>query len=485
MKYNTIKILLLVVLLPLVASCSLKEDLTGQPTADKFFSNISDFTGFISGAYDPLVRLYGSDVPYMAGAGAEDITTSVVRWRGFEQIDINSVGNPDEITDELWGKYYSSISACNTTVKIISDNTKIEAEQLLPIKGEALFLRAFNYFNLVRLFGKVPLLLEENQNNAATEKESEIAVIYDQIVSDLKDAETLLPDMQASPAKPNKMAAKALLAKVYLTMAGHPLNQEANYALARDKAYEVIESNEYSLEPTFFNLWLYDNRFTNPEFIFAFYASSTNGTGGYVNRAVRPDDHGEGGWADWTGDSRFLAEFPIGDGSRVEGTFYLTLADGTSWIESSEGQPFVGKLRDGGSKSGGYYGAPTANLADGFYCMLRYADVLLVYAEAANLAEGGPSSEAYDAINQVRNRAGLEDLEGLSMAQFDKAVLDERKWELAFECNRWFDLCRRHILAESMKAYYPDATIDEHNYLLPKPYSQLTIMQGIRQNDKY
>lgn len=482
---KTIKYILPALLAFAAVSCSLKEDLTGQPTADKFFGTVSDFNSFMTGAYDPLVILYGSDVPYVAGAGAEDVFTSVVRWKGFEQANINSVGNPDELTSELWNSYYSSISSCNTMIRIIGENTKIAKEKLLPIKGEALFLRAFNYFNLVRWFGKVPLLLVDNQEKAATEKESEVADIYTQIVNDLVEAEKILPDSQADASKPSKITASALLSQVYLTMAGYPLNKTEYYASARDAAAKVIDSNEYSLEPTFFNLWLYDNRLINPEFIFAFYASSSNGTGGYVNRAIRPEDHGEGGWADWTSDERYLNEFPHGNESRVEGTFYLTLMDGTPWQESTMKQPYVGKLRDGGSKAGGYYGAPTANKADGFYCMIRYSDILLVYAEAANKAEGKPSEAAYKALNDVRARAGLEACSGLSTDNFDKAVLDERKWELAFECSRWFDIVRRHILKETITKYYPEASVDEHNYLLPKPYEQLTIMQGIEQNPGY
>lgn len=484
MKHRYI-ILAAVLIAPFLTSCSLDEDLTGQPTADKFFENISDFTGFMAGAYNPLISLYGTDVPYVAGAGAEDVYTSIVRWRGFERADINSVGNPDELTSELWNSCYSSISSCNTIISIIAQNTKVPAGELDPIRGEALFLRAFNYFNMVRWFGKVPLLLEHNQSNAATEKESEISVIYAQIVDDLQNAENLLPESQSEPDKPSRYAAAALLSKVYLAMAGYPLYETSCYSLARDEAEKVISSGNYELESNFFNLWLYDNRYINSEFIFAFYASSTNGTGGYVNRAIRPDDHGEGGWADWTSDKRFLEKFPRGDNSRYNGTFYLTLLDGASYTESGEGQPYVGKLRDGGSKSGGYYGAPSANLADGFYCMLRLSDILLVYAEAANMAEGNPSAAAYDAINRVRRRAGLTELSGLTSAKFDQAVLDERNWELAFECNRWFDICRKHILEETIKAYYPDATIDDHNYLLPKPYEQLTIMTGIEQNPGY
>lgn len=101
------------------------------------------------------------------------------------------------------------------------------------------------------------------------------------------------------------------------------------------------------------------------------------------------------------------------------------------------------------------------------------------------LAEGSPSQKAYDALNEVRRRAGLPELSGLTAKQFDDAVLDERNWELAFECNRWFDLCRRYLLKEKLSPWYPESTIDDHNYLLPKPNDQLMIMTGVKQNPGY
>lgn len=463
----------------------LTENLTGQPTSDKFFQTLTDFNSYIAGAYTPLVLLYGTDMPYVAGAGAEDVHTPVVRWKGFEQIHINTVGNPDEVTNELWNSYYTSISACNTLIQIISENTKLPTEALQPIDGEARFLRAFNYFQLVRWFGELPLLTEVNQKNAATEPQSTVAQIYELIVSDLKSAELTLPVSQDDSSRPSCWAAKSLLAKVYLTMAGYPLNETSHYALARDKAWEVIGKEVYTLEEVYAHLWLWSNRKTNSEFIFSLYASSDNGTGSYTHQAVRPWDHGENGWGDWTSDKRFLEVFPQGDNSRVSGTFYTTMIDGSSWENTDAGQPYAGKYRDAGPKSGGYSGPSNANKADGFFCMLRYADVLLIYAEAANLSEGTPSKAAYQALNDVRHRAGLAGLSGLAPAQFDKAVLDERNWELAFECNRWFDLCRRHILKETMETYYPNTKIDDHNYLLPKPNDQKSIMTGIEQNPGY
>lgn len=463
---------------------SLDEDLTGQPTSDKFFKTVDDFESFMAGAYTPLVKLYGTDVPYVAGAGAEDVNTTVARWRGIEQVSYNAIGNPDEITSDLWNAYYTSISSCNTMIQICSQS-ELPAEQIAPFAAEAKFLRAFNYFNLVRWFGEVPLLTEANQTNAAEEEQASVESIYNAIVTDLIAAENGLGTVHSVPSKPCRWTAKALLSKVYLAMAGFPLNKTEYYASARDKANEVIESRTYSMERNFQDLWYWSNRLTNSEFIFALYASVDNGTGSYVNRAVRPWDHGEGGWGDWHSDKRFLGDYPVGTGARYKGTFYLTMIDGTDWSETDYAQPYVAKLRDGGTNSGGYAGPPITNLADGFFCMLRYSDILLVYAEAANKAEGAPSTTAYRHLNDVRTRAGLSELSGLSTTEFDAAVLDERNWELAFECNRWFDLCRRHLLEEKMRVYYPTAQIDDHNYLLPKPTDQLAVMKGVRQNEGY
>jgi hypothetical protein len=479
------KIFIPIIAATMLSSCvKLKEDLTGQPTTDKFFKTTTDLNSFISGAYTPIVKLYGTDYPYVAGAGAEDVHTLVSRWKGFEQVNINSVGNPNEITSELWNAYYSSISTSNTLLGIITKST-LSANQTLPFAAEARFLRGLNYFNLVRWFGEVPLLTESNQQNAGAQPQASVADIYNFIVDDLKFAEADLPASPSDKAKPSKWAAKALLSKVYLAMAGYPLNQSTAYALARDKAKEVLDANVFSLVPDYFNLWLWNNRFSNNEFIFTLYANSITGTGGWVNRATRPWDHGEGGWGDWESDKRFLSQFPVGNNSRVKGTFYLTMVDGTDWQHTDYAQPYVGKLRDGGLKSGWYAGPPIDNVADGFYSIIRYADILLVYAEAANQAEGAPSAAAYNAINKVRSRAGLAALTGLSKDDFDNAVLDERNWELAFECNRWFDLCRRNLLKQKLSSWYPSSSIDQHNYLLPKPTDQLAIMKGVKQNPGY
>ena len=125
--------------------------------------------------------------------------------------------------------------------------------------------------------------------------------------------------------------------------------------------------------------------------------------------------------------------------------------------------------------------------------MLRYSDILLIYAEAANLAEGSPSQKAYDALNEVRRRAGLPELSGLTAKQFDDAVLDERNWELAFECNRWFDLCRNNKVEQYLNGIDNRDSgrirqvrqFDGNSYLLPIPQTALDQNTNLEQNPGY
>ncbi len=117
------------------------------------------------------------------------------------------------MTDILWNNCYSSISACNTTIELVAQNTNLTAEELSPIDGEAKFLRAFGYFQLVRWFGEVPLLTEANQKNASVEPQAAIADIYKQIVVDLQSAETTLPSKREDRTRSHKLDGKVLAGK--------------------------------------------------------------------------------------------------------------------------------------------------------------------------------------------------------------------------------------------------------------------------------
>lgn len=486
MKIRRLKALIPTCVLCLMVGCvNLDEKPKGLLAPQNFYQSQADFETAVVGVYQPLFGAYAGfdfDQPFIAEAGAEDIHTLVKRWKGIEALNAN-VGQFDEITISIWKMSYASIANANMVIGNLGSAQNVSATKLGEFEGQAKFIRAFNYFNLTRWFGEVPLITPQNQTSTEDATQASVADVYALIVQDLKDAETKLPVSYAEKGRATRGAAKALLAKVYLTMAGWPLKQTDKYTLARDKAKEVMDMGVYQLEPNFADLWLVKNKLTNKEFIFTLQGISSAGwiPGSHFHVAQRPWDGGEGGWGDYNTDKRFYAQFP--DGPRKDASFHTKLLDGTPWDKADYGQPFIAKYRDGGVPCGP---KEVCKGNDGDFCapILRYADVLLIYAEAANLAEGKPSTLALNALNQVRKRAGLLELPAtLTKDEFDKAVLDERNWELAFEHNRWFDLVRRDMLVSTLKSWYPD--VNDTRRWLPKPSTELALMKGLKQNAGY
>ncbi|GFS19248.1 RagB/SusD domain protein, partial [Elysia marginata] len=384
----------------------------------------TEMQGLLSGVFQALYSEWkGFDCPYpiVMTAGGEDVKASAEVYKNFDQLSATA---EESLISTLWKSLYKSITNANGLLKEITSNNiekNVQEEDVDQAEGQARFIRALAYFFLVRWFGEVQLITPENQSKFKTVKQSEISDIYKYIVNDLKIAEGKLPTSFQERGRPNQYAAKALLAKVYLTMAGWPLEDTSNYALARDKAKEVMDSGVYKLEANFEDLWSHSKRLTNKEFIFAFYGSvDSQGIAGshlHIASASPSSD----GWGDFFSERRFVESFPPGDARKSAS---ITDEDG--------GKFYTKKYLDAGNTVG--------NNGEGVTVLLRYADVLLIYAEAEN-AHSGPSPSAYAAVNKVRKRAKLADLSNkLSQEDFDKAILNERKWELAFEMNRWFDL---------------------------------------------
>lgn len=495
MKYP-INIIVITIMIFFSGCVKLEEQPEGIIAPENFYRTTGDFESAVVGLFKPLYGGYSGfdfDYPFIAGCGAEDIHTIVNRWRGIESLTATA-SQFDEITTPLWKGAYGSINNANIIISNLNGSDGISVEKLDEYEGQARFMRAFSYFNLVRWFGEVPIITTENQGVADEVGQSSIPEIYDLIVQDLTVAENKLPISFIEKGRPTKGAAKALLAKVYLTMAGWPLNQQEKYMLARDKAKEVMDMGVYALESNFADLWLVANKTSNREFIFALYGTSTNGvaSGSHLHLSTRQWDGGENGWGDFQSDKRFFEQFP--EGPRKEASFYTVARNGLRWEDSDYGQPYIAKYRDGGAPCGPNDVCAGEN-GDGFLPILRYADVLLMYAESANLS-GSPATEALEALNKVRRRAmgfnadipnAASDLSvGLTGEEFDEAVIEERNWELAFEQNRWFDLVRRDLLEEKLGSteWYPSGRFHK---LLPKPTTEILLIKnkGLSQNEGY
>ena len=474
MKKIFIVLLTLGVCLSACTDVELDENPPSLLSPGSFFTTESEFQAALAGAFRPLYSGWESfdyGYPLIMTSGAEDVRSDAGIFRDLNRLSANG---DDQSINAVWKNLYRSISNANTIIGNLENAEGISEETLGEIEGQAKFIRAFSFFFLTRWFGEVQLTTFENQTNVEELVQSSVADIYSSVVQDLKDAEEKLPVTFDERGRPARGAVKALLAKVYLTMAGWPLERTENYALARDKAAELISGSltgTYSLENDFAELWKETNKSTNGEFIFAFYGTTASGgTASHMHTASRHWGNGEGGWGDFFSEDRFFNIFP--DGPRKDATFTSVFADGSTW-EDAGVQPHMAKYRDGGEANG--------TDGEGFNVMLRYSDVLLIYAEAANMAENGPSAMALDAINQVRRRAmgldpdtsdvGVDLPSGMSQIDFDVAVLEERNWELAFELNRWFDLVRRKMVVEVNKDTHSGVT--ENNRLLPKPFAQL------------
>lgn len=342
----------------------------------------------------------------------------------------------------FWNSYYGGIEAANIAMASIPniedpDLTESVEKALL---GEAQFLRAYYYFQLVQIFGDIPLNLSPSSSlDDGTSSKSSVQDVYETvIVPDLLAAESAGLPNNTIDGRVTNGTVKSLLAKVYLTMAGSPLNQTDKYALAANKANEVIGNDWYSLFQSDGSLTWFD-KLSDPSF-------------------------------DNTGENIFMIQY---DGSAVASSIssYFTPIGGTDITNMSlhfggmepeadfinsydvadlrgQNQGFFFDELDGFTFNNSVYKFfyeqfRTENgISSKDVSLIRYADVLLTYAEAQN--EGGAAdASAYAALNAIRSRAGLADVSGLDKTQFKEEVWKQRVWEFPAESGLiWFDMKR-------------------------------------------
>lgn len=395
--------------------------------------------------------------------------------------------NADNIRIQLyWQDLYKTIQAANIAVDriVLIDMDELKRDHLI---AEARFIRAMMYFEGVRLFGEVPLILKETQNleEAIVARSSKVAV-YEAIVEDLEFAETHLSDSyRVGLGRPTPLASTALLAKVYLEM--------GEYKLSSDHAKEVIDSNDYFLWDDFADIFKLSNA-NSGEIIFAVNYSGTLSQGFKPNqyhvRLLPPnlDKDGEGpenawGWEVPTTD--LYDSFNPLD-RRRQSTFITSFTYSDGSVENFD--PHISKFWDREVE-------PRGNNTDTDVIYLRYADILLIYAEALNELNMGPTALGYDAINQVRRRARFDgttvhpillDLSGLDYQQFKDAVLDERRWEFVMEGQRYHDLVRHGKLVEKViGSGKARATPTTDHELLPVPQRERNLNRNLTQNNGY
>jgi len=460
-------------------------------TTNTYYSNYDECKAALTGCYNRMQRALSNEWQFTelrsdnAKQGAPGSTAS--GNRDLSDLDMFIPATTHQANYQYWLATYSNIHNINVLLEklgvvydpasgTISMNpitipvSEVERKQLA---GEALFIRAYHYFNLVRLYGGVflvhrPISVEESR----LMQRSSVADIYKLIQADLVTSATSVNNLKfnqiaaADLGRATRWAAKGLLAKVYLSQ-----NKKAE---AITLLQDVITNSGHSLQSTYANVFSITNEM-NSEILFAVrYKAGGLGLGSHFGNTFGP----------------------LGTGSAVingdgDGLNYPTAELDTLTNNDSRKPTLIGVFGTG-SAAKWYvkkYLFPVTSVDDGEsdWPVLRYADILLMMAEAQ-----GYSQSSLDFINSVRPRAGLPNLTTATItnvAQFEQALSTERRIEFAFENQRWFDLVRFNTTMttitaqQSIKDHYADEYYSHYRLYLP-PTPTLAQLQGYITTEK-
>ena len=486
------KNILIIILATLsIFSCSNELDLApiSTPSLSDFFKNSADIEAAVNGAYDGLQQKgqYGHSYPFLMEVRSDNTEESDAGNSGgqFADFDLFTLSTSNSFITDTWNDAYIGIQRCNVILNRIDDIADMDDATKTIRKGEVLFIRALTYFNLVRLFGDVPLVTTETTDpfDAFGQGRDAEATVYAQIISDLTAAASALPNTQSVTGKATNGAAYALLGKVHLTL--------GNYA---DAIGALGNVSGYSLVANYADLFGESNE-NNAESIFEI--QYTSGSGSTIVANGLGTGLGEG--------SAFANLFaPVGGSSIVVNGATIGSNRPTSDLWNSYNPADLRRdvnIGQFGVDNVLYprklMGVAAGDLDSGVNAIvLRYADVILMHAEALNEQGYVADGPAFDLINQIRNRAGLPDLTSATVtnqADFRLAIENERRWELAFENHRWFDLLRTGRALEVIQNHTTEtannpvslASVSGNQLLYPMPQGTIDTNPAISQNPGY
>ncbi len=461
----------------------LKEEVYSFISTETFYKTEDDALAAVVAAYQPFIadQYYQRMYYQVLELPADQVT--LLRNPTFMMVENFNITADHPFMSDLWLGIYRGVNRANTVIDRVSKISMDEGKRATLV-AEGHFIRAYNYFNLVRLFGAVPLSVSEVDLVGETDvPKGSVDEIYELIINDLKIAENDLPPTRSGPelGRATRWAAKTLLADVYLT--------RERWAEAAAKAAEVMASGQHRLLNDFSEVFR-ESRENNEESIFSIQFNTVNGhwiasfshAGGTDNPQcfsgvqVFQVDEKSDMWLNWDAQ----------DGRRgftVYDKFVNRAGKTVSVYDTPRPTPAFGK-----------YNAPNEPAISNCPLNLhayRYAEVLLLFAEATSQANGGPNAAAYDAVNQVRRRAYKQPLgqpsafdlaPGLDAQAFRSAVVKERSYEFVMEGKRLYDLMRTNqfpqILQTLGKSYNPKAR------LLPIPQAEIDANDALTAADQ-
>lgn len=373
-------------------------------------------------------------------------------------------GNTQHVIN-WWNGLYRVIAQANLVLEKVPAITPMNEAQKKRILGEARFLRAWAYFYAVRLWGDVPIITKpqtvtsEDFSPARSPQEA----VYKLIVEDLLAAEAAGFAWMDVSGRVSLAAVKSQLSRVYLTMAGQPLNKgAAHYKLAADKANEVItyanaNPGTINLFPTYTDVHK-ESLKNRIEHIFMLQYNTLvagNPMGNMLPNFKPVTFAGPSGTGSTVPTPAFYNSYEAGDlrAKNQEGYFYTSYFTNGSGAPFELGAPYIFKHFN--TTAFGTSGAPGTRNNNLNVPLIRYAEVLLIYAEAQN-ESGGPNMAAYDAFKRIRDRAKLTTpaFGTYNQSTFREAVWRERWHELCYEGITWFDMVRlRKVYNESTNGF--------------------------------
>ncbi len=420
-------------------------------TEGNFYQTDDDFNQGVYACYAKLKTEMGFHLNELGYRSDENVLESMaVSTQDRYDIDHFAEVSSNGILENVWNAWYNGVYRCNDVMDHMAGK-----EEVLPnygkYRGECLFIRSWYYFNLYRVFGTVPVArnvvapTEAKLIPRCTEQE-----MYELLTGDLKEAASLLPETPgAEKARVAKIAAWTLLAKVELTF--------GKYAEAKTALEEAMKFGSYGLMDNTAAVFSVGNKM-NKEIIFALYYNKTN-------------DNGHGYW--YSTSTNVMADI-----NNPTPEFKATYAAEDNRL------PLIGSYEKKTDKlyamlkwNDDYDAVYTTHVGNDFP-HLRYADVVLMYAEAIALGDKNIGG-ALEYLNKTRTRAGLAELTSAdvpSEAAFIKELAAERGREFALEGQRWFDLVRLGLAVEHFRSL--GYTLDEHNLVFPIPQSQIEIVNN-------
>ena len=527
-------------LLPLATSC---EDYMNTPSKSALSTetsyatqkNIDDALTGVYGALRPFAKYYFAMSEFRSDNMFIPQQSNVNQYDDCAQFNASQLVE-DNIVNDCWGDHYQLISAANVLLGRMG-GVGLSENVLTQYEAEARFLRALAYFDLVRFYGRIPISLDEISPSEAFDiPQSEAIDVYNKvIVPDLQFAMEHLQEKATDylgaerGERVTRTAAKALLGKVYMQMAGYPLYQDTQDK-ARQLFADVLTDYSRYFAPTadeWDRMWTsdYDNKY----FIFEIQYTAGKGQGNTATPLTYPSSN----YGDIYAGARKMAGRHVYVERDLQDHFLITNA-----IEDEEGnvdEEFVDRRINATLNAGEMYDEETGEMSAGASAMnkntfcpkffenkirrsqlgmadidaqivdnsywpqnwpvLRIEDIMLLYAECV-----GNTAEGYNYLNMIRRRAGLSELKELTEEAFQKAVVFERRCELIGEGHRWFDEVRQNTFVkdiQTMMYNYRDkrdsahssiysiyaSRVTQNSALYPIPYEQMHVREGLYQQN--